>query len=382
MADVLPEPQGCQLTVGEPLGIAVNSVIEETAADGIFQPGDLIVAVEGAPTPTTSALVEQLASKRPGDILTVRYRRDGAEDEVTLTLGTHPDDQTRPFIGVVIRTAYETVRAEEATGPVAESPQLRLIQIGSTLYAFDPLQPAWEATGIEVPEGQGWIATYSDVYSLTGGSELRLVSLIGGPVDDDGFQGWDPRRLLGSVGNDLALMVTSAIPEQPGFVNVAIALFDPNAGETRWVTPILAGFGIPTAVAASPDTALFLVTGVDQNTGELTGVDLYDVDGTRRELENLEELGVPVGWFDESRVAFRSQDDVVSVFDTADATVATFTLPEQLLGAPVAAVGDGAHLLAVSDRDLLIVDLLGGGEIGTLAADCSILRIGEPGWQG
>ncbi len=55
--------------------------------------GDVITAVDGAAVAEISELVERLASKQPGDKVTVTINRDGNERKVTVTLGEWPEQQ-------------------------------------------------------------------------------------------------------------------------------------------------------------------------------------------------------------------------------------------------------------------------------------------------
>ncbi len=55
--------------------------------------GDVITAVDGAAVAEISELVERLASKQPGDKVTVTISRDGNERKVTVTLGEWPEQQ-------------------------------------------------------------------------------------------------------------------------------------------------------------------------------------------------------------------------------------------------------------------------------------------------
>jgi S1-C subfamily serine protease len=60
------------------------------AAKAGLLPGDVIVAVNGTQTPTTSALTEALAQLSPGTTVTVTYERDGARHTAKVTLGQLP----------------------------------------------------------------------------------------------------------------------------------------------------------------------------------------------------------------------------------------------------------------------------------------------------
>jgi putative serine protease PepD len=73
---------------GKPSGVGVADVEPGDAAEAAgIRPGDVIVAVDGKPTPTTEALGAVLAELQPGDKVPVTLLRGGSEMEVEVTLG-------------------------------------------------------------------------------------------------------------------------------------------------------------------------------------------------------------------------------------------------------------------------------------------------------
>ncbi|MCI0545473.1 MAG: hypothetical protein L0Z49_13700, partial [Actinobacteria bacterium] len=223
--------------------------------------------------------------------------------------------------------------------------------------------------------------TTEGIYTLIGEEDLVLTdALTEEALDHDGFQDWEPRRLIGSLGARLLIVVTVDIPDQPGFVNVGLALFDPTLAETIWVTPVLNEFGIPVTAFGAPDRSGFVLVGADSETGAVRGVEFYDSLGTLRDVGALSDLGTPVGWFDGTSMAFRPNSEQISIYDFADGSIRNFTVPGGLLDSLIAAVGDGRQIMAIDGRNLLITDLTTGSEVRTLAENCTIARIGEPGW--
>jgi len=381
--DVLPEPVGCRLSVGEPQGVRVESVIAGGAAEGVLQEGDVISSVDGTPTETRPDLSTAMTQFSPGDTIDIAYRRDGVVGTAALTLGANPADETRPMIGVTVQTAFDQVPLEEANDDVEPSTTARPIQIGDSLYLFDPLVNTWEPTGIIPPEERRWVSTTSGIYSVTDTEPIQVVDLTTDEViEDDGFEDWEVQRLIGSVGGNLLLVVTSEIPDQPGFVNLAVASFDPAAGETLWVSPVAGSFGIPVAAFGSPDASAFLSVGADPESGSQLGVLLFAADGTVQTTETLTENGEPMGWYDGTTMAFRSGEAEVTLFDFAEEEATGFELPSSLQGSVTASVGDGRHVIAVGGRDLLLQDLTDPNISSPLATNCAIGRTGDPGWRG
>jgi hypothetical protein len=377
----LPEARGCVLSIGEPMGVVIDEVVTGSAADGLLEVGDVIVDIDGAATATASDLMELMMERSPGEVIEITYQRGASEDAASLTLGARPDDESRPQIGILIRTSYDTIPVAEADHEVGPSFTARPLVLGEDLVAVDPVTGLWHVIDIGLGIGSSWVATTRGIYSLAEEpGSLITDTLSGEPVPEDGFQQWEPRRLIGSIGERLLVVVTADIPEQPGFVNVGVALFNPVEGSTLWVTPTLTEFGIPVTAFGAPDQSGFVVVGADAETGAITGVQFYDATGSRRDSGQLNDLGTPIGWFDGTSMGFRPNSEQIAVYDFADGSIRNYTLPAGLLDTLIASVGDGKQVLAIAGRNLLVTDLTAGTEVRTLAENCTISRIGEPGW--
>lgn len=102
-------------------GALINSTIEDSAADGVLQVGDVIVAVAGEPVEFWTDAVDQIGGRSPGDELTLTIQRADPDDadvvetlDVTLTLGPYRfvdedgdvlDDPDRGMVGVLLTDA-------------------------------------------------------------------------------------------------------------------------------------------------------------------------------------------------------------------------------------------------------------------------------------
>lgn len=76
---------------GQPAGVAVISVVSGGPADKAgIQAGDVITGVEGARTPSLAELQGELATRKPGDRVTVHLTRGGQQHQVQVTLGSLP----------------------------------------------------------------------------------------------------------------------------------------------------------------------------------------------------------------------------------------------------------------------------------------------------
>ncbi len=82
----------------------VAATIDGTAADGVLEVGDRLVAIDGQQITSSEDLFMILSDVKPNTEIDLSYARslNGSEvvEEVTLELGANPDDVTRPFIGI------------------------------------------------------------------------------------------------------------------------------------------------------------------------------------------------------------------------------------------------------------------------------------------
>ncbi len=75
-----------------------------------LEPGDRIVAVDGAPVDTLDDMVAALPE--PGSTVSLEVLRQGDVLVRDLTLGAHPDDAARGFVGIASHTARESRSVE------------------------------------------------------------------------------------------------------------------------------------------------------------------------------------------------------------------------------------------------------------------------------
>jgi Lon-like protease len=91
-------------------GAEVQSVLQGLPAEGVLRAGDIIVAVDGEPTPTTADLQNAIRRHAVGDQLQLSIRRDGQQQDVAVGTRESPTDRGRPLIGVTISTYLFDVR--------------------------------------------------------------------------------------------------------------------------------------------------------------------------------------------------------------------------------------------------------------------------------
>jgi hypothetical protein len=278
----------------------------------------------------------------------------------------------------MIRTQYQVLPASEVETGSTTGPLTRPISIAGTIFLFDPVTSTWARTTVSVPDELNWVATTSGVYAIDDGAFTDLTT--GEPVPHDGFEGWEPVRIIGSAGADLVLVVTQAVPDDPERVAVGISRFDPVREASLWAEPVVEGFGIPISAMGSPDGESVMVVGVGEGGTEITGVALWDGDGTVVDTPDLTELGTPVGWMDEESVLFRTDVGLATRFTVSDGQTGAIELESAVEGLPLFPVGDGRGVLAVDGQVLVLEDVTVSGDLRVLAENCVIGRIGEPGW--
>lgn len=103
-------------------GVYVDSLMDKSAAleAGILA-GDVILSVDGRETPSSPILQEQIANKRPGDLVNVTVYRDGRKKEYLVTLKNRngdtgivkPEDQgLAGLLGAHMETVSEDIAKE------------------------------------------------------------------------------------------------------------------------------------------------------------------------------------------------------------------------------------------------------------------------------
>lgn len=99
----------------EPTGVVVTGVLKGAPAEGALLPRDRIVAARGLSVRTNADLQQALGGIKPGEPIVLRLERNGVEQEVTVKTGIHPQDATRPYLGVMLEQA---VRYDDAAVPI------------------------------------------------------------------------------------------------------------------------------------------------------------------------------------------------------------------------------------------------------------------------
>jgi PDZ domain-containing protein len=85
--------------VVKPTGVVVSQLIAGTDAPCNLQPSDVIVSVDGTPTPTIAALRGALGRLKPGHVAVLRVRRGARNLTVRIRTIPTPGDPSRALVG-------------------------------------------------------------------------------------------------------------------------------------------------------------------------------------------------------------------------------------------------------------------------------------------
>jgi PDZ domain-containing protein len=128
-------------------GVFVNDIDPTVPAAEVLRQGDVVVEADGTKTLLMGDLVDVIEAHKPGDLLTLRVRRQGAERDVSAKL---VEREGRTILGVLIETANQSfnypfevsIDSENIGGPSAG--------LAFTLGLIDRLTDGELAGGAEV----------------------------------------------------------------------------------------------------------------------------------------------------------------------------------------------------------------------------------------
>ncbi|WP_317451034.1 S16 family serine protease [Microbacterium thalassium] len=127
MVDSQQEATAAALTeLGYDVGarLTVHSFVEDSAAAGVLEEGDVILGANGE-TVADAASLREIVNEGGGEPIDLRIQRDGAEQTVAVTpKETEVDGETTLLLGITLMTAYDfpidvTIQLNNVGGPSA-----------------------------------------------------------------------------------------------------------------------------------------------------------------------------------------------------------------------------------------------------------------------
>jgi PDZ domain-containing protein len=99
----------------DPIGLVVTAVLKGAPAEGKLLPKDRIVAAAGLAVRTHAELQRAFGTIKPGDPVALQVERNGVLQTITVQTGKHPQEATRPYLGVSLEQA---VRYDDEAVPI------------------------------------------------------------------------------------------------------------------------------------------------------------------------------------------------------------------------------------------------------------------------
>lgn len=376
VATVITVPETCTFIVGPALGVDVVDVLPGTASDGRLEPGDLIVAVDGAPVALRSELLSILSHRTPGDIIRITVDRRGATVDSEVVLGVDPQNPNRPRMGILVATRYrelspETIEPMDDPGPLS-----RVVTVGGALFVLDPVAGTFSATDLQpldgfslVVAGRQYLVDRTDAASVLRDGDGRAIELSDGSI---------PLGIVAGTSTDLILVTT----DQSGETAV-LTRIEPETGRVIWSWEPSAPEAVPVFGLAAPDGSVLVVgLSIDGSEGLhyrlvdlVTGSESPDTDAV-----SIFDDGVVFGWFDAGRVLGQTPTTPVTLLDIDTGSVDSITLSiEPTPDTRLWPVGDGRRLLAAAGDTLVLTGTDGTVESRLIARRCEIGFVDQPG---
>lgn len=258
----------------------IFSVEEGGPSEGIFKPGDRLVAIDGILI-TTREGGRRYANLEPGEVVTVRYRRDGVIREAGIRVGglcrpTPPDpvaisgrvapppappepDRTEPVRGIATAPRVRLIPGVAVEAPVPPEPRLAGALSSLSLLDSRPrgllgIGFACEHCGTQIDEETG-----ESLWFFSGPLEVTAVKK-GGPAEEAGIRLGDFIKAID--GYDIAteeggLAFSSLVPGEA--VRITLVRRNGTAEEVTLVPGEASSLGMvrpvtPPATPRGPDT--------------------------------------------------------------------------------------------------------------------------------
>lgn len=195
--------------------VAIAQVRADGAAAGLLEPGDRIVAIDGATVSSGDDVAAALAGKG-GVPVAITVERAGARVEVSVTpRDTVVDGETRPLLGIVVQGAYDTpVDVRIQLGDVG-GPSAGLV---FALSIVDKLTPG-ELTGGHHIAGTGTIDGHGEVGPIGGIRQKLYAAAAAGAEVFLAPAGNCAEAITGGVPGDLPVFAVGSLDEAMAVVD-------------------------------------------------------------------------------------------------------------------------------------------------------------------
>jgi PDZ domain-containing protein len=144
--------------------VTVNQVLDGFPADGVLEPGDHILTVDGTAIDGVTQLSAALAAGPVGSSFQIGIERDGDPLTVTLTTAASPNDATMPIVGISPGAVYDfPFKVDITLGNVGGPSAGTMLALG----IYDKLTPGALAGGEHIA-GTGTITADGQVGPIGG----------------------------------------------------------------------------------------------------------------------------------------------------------------------------------------------------------------------
>lgn len=166
-------------------GVAIAEVVEDAPAARVLEVNDLIKSIDGVVVELPEDIAPVLASKSPGDVVTIELERDGVAQSVEVELAGRDDELASPIIGIsaaALNPTFEYPFPVDIDAGLIGGPSAGMMY---TLAVMEVLVPGDLASG-QIIAGTGTIDSDGNVGAIGGirqkvvaaeaaGAELMLV---------------------------------------------------------------------------------------------------------------------------------------------------------------------------------------------------------------
>jgi PDZ domain-containing protein len=188
--------------------VTVASTLDGYPADGVLEPGDQILTVDGDEIDGVTQLTAALTAAPIGSTFELGIVRDGEQLTVELTTAASPSDATVPIVGISPGASYEfpfdvTINLGDVGGPSAGT----MLALG----VYDKLTPG-ELTGGERIAGTGTIAADGEVGAI-GGIRQKMYGASGAGADWFLAPAANCEEVVGHVPDGLEVFAVATLDE-------------------------------------------------------------------------------------------------------------------------------------------------------------------------